>query len=263
MIAERLFSRLNKQANAYTADRGAEDREDLRYFVKLLTSKRFFEGKEILIPACGDGEICRMYTEHQPRLVVGCDEDPQVRASWKEIRSACASNSLLLLQESLLDLPYPDQSFDVILLSHCLEYAEDPAAMIRASVRLLRPGGLLCLSVIPKYAPHSCRAEFVSFPYATLLFSEKTRVRYMKQRTHALQIRPSDRYFVTGSDGKVHLANESFLSVRSMNAKLRDLQDLKKICGFSVPTKASVLTKIPGLNEICTRRVLTVFEKQC
>lgn len=263
MITEHLFTCLNQHTEAYTVNRAAEDREDLRYFVKLLTSKRFLEGKEIFIPDCGDGEICRMYTEHQPKLVVGCDDDPKFRAHWKEIRSEVSSQSLLLLHESLLDLPYPDQSFDVVLLSHCIEYAEDPTAIIRASIRLLRPGGILCFSVIPKYAPHSCRTEFVTFPYATLLFSEKTRIKYIKQRTHAMEICQSNRYFVTGSDGKAHLANESFLSVRSMNARLREFGNMKRIGTFSVPTKASVFTKIPGLNEICTRRILTVFEKQC
>jgi 2-polyprenyl-6-hydroxyphenyl methylase/3-demethylubiquinone-9 3-methyltransferase len=44
-------------------------------------------------------------------------------------------------------LPLPDQSLDGILCSSVLEYVPDPAACLAEFARVLRPGGLLVVSV--------------------------------------------------------------------------------------------------------------------
>lgn len=47
-------------------------------------------------------------------------------------------------------LPFPDQSFDVVYSSNVLEHVADPEAVIRESVRVLKPGGYLHMTV-PNY----------------------------------------------------------------------------------------------------------------
>jgi SAM-dependent methyltransferase len=48
------------------------------------------------------------------------------------------------------DLPFEDAAFDVVLSSNVLEHVRDPAAVIRESIRVLRPGGSLHF-VVPSY----------------------------------------------------------------------------------------------------------------
>lgn len=45
-------------------------------------------------------------------------------------------------------LPYPDDSFDVVMAAHLLEHLHDPAAALQELVRVARPGGviILCLT---------------------------------------------------------------------------------------------------------------------
>ena len=47
----------------------------------------------------------------------------------------------------LPDIPYPDQSFDAVICTETLEHVTDTKAAIRSIRRVLRPGGLLVLSV--------------------------------------------------------------------------------------------------------------------
>jgi len=44
-------------------------------------------------------------------------------------------------QIDITDIPYPDGSFDLILLSHVLEHVPDDAAALSELHRVLRPGG--------------------------------------------------------------------------------------------------------------------------
>lgn len=44
-------------------------------------------------------------------------------------------------------LPFPDQAFDVIVLSHILEHLREPQNLVADAFRMLRPGGLLVVGV--------------------------------------------------------------------------------------------------------------------
>jgi SAM-dependent methyltransferase len=44
-------------------------------------------------------------------------------------------------------LPFPDQSFDVVVCSHILEHLLEPERLVREAHRVLRPGGLLVVGV--------------------------------------------------------------------------------------------------------------------
>ena len=47
----------------------------------------------------------------------------------------------------LFEMPFPNQSFDVITMWHVLEHLANPMAVLRRLFELLRPGGLLVLEV--------------------------------------------------------------------------------------------------------------------
>jgi len=44
-------------------------------------------------------------------------------------------------------LPFPDEAFDVIVLSHILEHLREPRNLVAEAFRMLRPGGLLVVGV--------------------------------------------------------------------------------------------------------------------
>ncbi|HYU20986.1 MAG TPA: class I SAM-dependent methyltransferase [Chloroflexota bacterium] len=99
------------------------------------------EGRRILDVGCGLG----MYVEKLRRYskdVYGVDVDPE--------KVSLAGTWLPNILESPAEsLPFPDGSFDVILLNEVLEHVDDDRLSILEAYRCLRPGGQVVI-----YAPN-------------------------------------------------------------------------------------------------------------
>jgi SAM-dependent methyltransferase len=63
------------------------------------------------------------------------------------IHLAEAAPGLEVLQGSVLDLPFPDASFDVVICSGVAHHTPDPDRAFRELTRVLRPGGLAFVSL--------------------------------------------------------------------------------------------------------------------
>ncbi|HEV2070489.1 MAG TPA: class I SAM-dependent methyltransferase [Acidimicrobiales bacterium] len=70
------------------------------------------------------------------RKVVGADLDPVVKTNP-------TLDQAVVLEEDR-GLPFPDESFDLILSDATLEHVETPSAVVAELDRVLRPGGWIC-----------------------------------------------------------------------------------------------------------------------
>jgi SAM-dependent methyltransferase len=73
--------------------------------------------------------------------VTGIEPDPEAARYASEIRG------VRVLQGEILDLEISGQGFDVITLWHVIEHLPDPTAVLKKLGGLLRPGGVLVLSL--------------------------------------------------------------------------------------------------------------------
>lgn len=96
-----------------------------------------FEDKPAALDVgCGPGFVMDLFNEHMD--VVGVDLDPDMVA-------ACTSRGLEVQRADGADLPFEDDSFDVVYCSVLLMWVEDPERALEEMVRVSR-GWVLCLA---------------------------------------------------------------------------------------------------------------------
>ena len=96
----------------------------------------------VLDCGCGMGFYLMAMQKLRRLRLVGLDVDRD-RLAWAEREGIDAE----LVLGDAEDLPFADASFDKVLMSEVLEHLRDDRAALREVVRVLRPGGVLAISV--------------------------------------------------------------------------------------------------------------------
>jgi ubiquinone/menaquinone biosynthesis C-methylase UbiE len=119
------------------------------------------EGARILDVGTGPGRLARALAEQNPRWTVdGIDLDPAMIAY---ARNRDVSSSVSFSVGDVADLPFPDDSFDLIVSSVSQHHWTDVEGAIRSLRRVLRPGGLLWIydvRFVLRRATRAARSEF-------------------------------------------------------------------------------------------------------
>jgi ubiquinone/menaquinone biosynthesis C-methylase UbiE len=94
---------------------------------------------------CGRGFYLNMFRYAAPQArIVGAELE------WDVIRKAQANIGHLnipLHNANIYHLPYPDESFDAVILSEILEHIEDDQAALQEVYRVLKPKGVVVITV--------------------------------------------------------------------------------------------------------------------
>jgi SAM-dependent methyltransferase len=104
----------------------------------------------VLDVACGAAHVAEELAPHV-RQVIGLDLTPDLlRLGADRLREAGVGN-VLLQEGNAADLPFVDQSFDLVLCRSALHHFRSPSDMVREMARVCRPGGRVVVSdmVVP------------------------------------------------------------------------------------------------------------------
>ena len=105
---------------------------------ELATGKR---NLRLLDVACGQGRLI-LYGPFPGMELVGTD------VSRSSLATALERGYSAVVETNVArPLPFPNQSFDVVVCSHILEHLMEPQYLVSESYRVLRPGGLLVVGV--------------------------------------------------------------------------------------------------------------------
>lgn len=99
-------------------------------------------GDRVLDCGCGMGYLSMVMGEVSGASIFGVDGD-HGRLQWAQRERVPAE----LAQVNIDTLPFPDGTFDKILLSEVLEHLTDDVAGLRELWRVLKPGGIVAISV--------------------------------------------------------------------------------------------------------------------
>jgi len=96
----------------------------------------------VLDIASGDCAIAELLAPRAKRITC-LDRSARVLHAGRERLAAAGHGHIAFTRADMHDLPYPDASFDEVLLLACLCYARDPDRAVVEAARVLRPGGTL------------------------------------------------------------------------------------------------------------------------
>ena len=104
-------------------------------------------GERVLDVACGTGIVARLAAGRMGSGgVVGLDINPGMLAVARSLPPG-PGPAIEWHEGSVLDMPFPEGSFDICLCQLGLQFFPDRAAALREMRRVLRTGGRLALSV--------------------------------------------------------------------------------------------------------------------
>lgn len=99
----------------------------------------------ILDCACGRGFYLNMFRYVSQCKLVGLELDWEVIEKAK--RNVGHLSSLMLNNANIYTLPYPDNTFDAVLLSEILEHIDRDVDGLKEVYRVLKPGGVVAITV--------------------------------------------------------------------------------------------------------------------
>lgn len=174
------------------------DRAQKGVYANLLNKEIRF-GARVLDVGCGTGQLVN-FLSSGGRCVIGCDLSYNSLEKGIRFRNQSSLENASFVQADLFDLPFREQSFDVVLCNGVLHHTIDPAMGFRKICAMVRPGGFIVVGLYNSYAriPHNTRKAFLyafRVSYATLnrmLFRrrahrEKELVWFMDQYKHPLE----------------------------------------------------------------------------
>lgn len=111
-----------------------------------------FEEGAILDVGCGSGEVLIEVARVFPKAeLVGLDlSEPLLEIARSSAEKAGLANQLKFKKGDAQEMPFMDDSFDVVVSVNTFHVVDDPVAMLNEIERVLKPGGILGLSCIKR-----------------------------------------------------------------------------------------------------------------
>jgi SAM-dependent methyltransferase len=129
-------------------------------------------GRTVLDYGCGTGGDSLEIARHGARRVIGLDIFP------KALEVAARASERANLAERCTFQTAAEEPVDAIVCVDCFEHFGNPAAVLRTMASLLKQGGTVFVSFGPPWLHPYGGHSFSVFPWAHLLFTEKSLLRW-------------------------------------------------------------------------------------
>lgn len=177
------FNMQNDGEKSYAEWQFEKAPETLKCYHEPYNALKMFRDKRILDIGCGAGGKSLYYATLDAVRVVGVDNVPKYEIEANELAKKLGlQDKFTFICESALQLPYPDNSFDTIIMNDFMEHISDPEAAIEEALRLLTPDGLLYINFPPYGHPSGAHmTDVINIPWVHKFFSEKTLIQAYKE----------------------------------------------------------------------------------
>ena len=122
---------------------------------ELVAAADVTSGDLVLDVACGTGVVARKAASRSGAAtnVTGTDVNPRMLEAAARFAAEAGLSEIAWLECDAATMPLPGDTFDVVLCQQGLQFMPDKPAAMAEMARVLKPGGLLALSVWKTRAP--------------------------------------------------------------------------------------------------------------
>lgn len=120
--------------------------------------KRVPAGKKILDIGCGDGYLMHLLSP-EAHSVTGID--PERTAVQLARKMLSGNQNCTVTHGDAYEIPFEDQSFDVVVMADVIEHLEDDKRSCREAARVVVPDGLVLMSTPKRRTNRAIRPEHV------------------------------------------------------------------------------------------------------
>ena len=117
-----------------------------RFWLETDWDRDELKGKWVLDAGCGAGRFLDVASGTEGEIV-GIDISSAVDAARASLEER---QNVHLIQASIYDLPFSDETFDFVYSIGVIQHTPDPAASLRAVAAKLKPGGKFSVTIYPR-----------------------------------------------------------------------------------------------------------------
>ena len=168
------FNLQNDSEKTYAMWQYEKGEDTIRLFLSRYTLEDMFQGKRVLDMGCGAAGKSLYYVTQGAQHVTGVEIVEHYQAEAEALAEQLGlSDRFTFVCASALELPFPDDSFDTIIMNDFMEHISDPEGVLRESLRLLAPGGRIFVNFPPYYHPFGAHlSDVINMPWVHLFFTE-------------------------------------------------------------------------------------------
>ena len=164
-IQERVVSMYERHPFPSYSDKFRKASEEMFLKMRLLgLTREEHSGKNILDCGCGTGEFTSWYASHGNQVTAIDLSKPSIEQARAYAKSYGLDDKINFVHKSVLEMDFPDNSFDIVYSYGVLHHTADPYRGFRNMIRVCKPGGVVIVSVYNLYSRylHSWRQRLIN-----------------------------------------------------------------------------------------------------
>lgn len=223
-----------------------------------------FAGKTVLDMGCGAAGKSLYYVSLGAKKVVGCDIVEHYEREATDFAERLGFSSRFSFVCASADaLPFPDKSFDTIIMNDFMEHVSDPVGALREARRLVKEDGRVFINFPPYYHPTGAHmSDVIHMPWVHLFLSEKqlitayhAMVKGLPDEKERLSLR-----FSLDENGQERFTYINRMTLKRFKSILKD-EGVTPLYYTEIPLRPCVklLARIPGIKELFVRMAVCVL----
>jgi len=260
------FNLQNAGEKTYAQWQYEKGQDTIAFFLRRYTVDEMFSGKTVLDIGCGAAGKSLFYANCGAEMVIGVEILEKYRPDAEGLAAQLGlSDRFRFVCADAAALPLEDNSVDTVIVNDAMEHVDEPEAVLRELLRVLKPGGRAFINFPPYHHPFGAHlSDAIYMPWVHLFFSERTlcegyraAVAHQPDAAARIEFRIAQR-----PDGREYFSYINHMTIKRFKRILNKMA-LTPVYYLEEPLRRPLapFCKVPGIKEMTVKMVACVLEK--